>query len=474
MRTFEYSDARSHKFWNIEVQASTFTVHFGKVGTAGQKSTKNFGDEAAAQAAADKLIREKLGKGYRETTVAASGPQALRSALEAGIVEDPEDRAAHAALADFLMEQGDPQGEFIQVQLALEDETLPAAQRKKLQRREGELRDAHGAEWVGEWATLAHGTGPEGRGQLDFAGPGPSRFIRGIVAEATIDELNLDCARAFVNEPQTRLVRQLFLGGYAYQEPGDYDPGEYDIDAEDEFPARHVLPRWPYFANLRVFQFGWTSNEEYGDFCHFQCHLDDTDVPELVKRMPRLEELYVFASGTGAGKLFGSKTLSHLRVLQVYHNWNYPLEKLAANPALSRLTHLLLHPKAQGAWTAGVEPYITRAGVRAVLRSPHLKNLTQLRLRLTDLGDEGCRDIVLSGILKRLKMLDLRHGCVSDEGARTLAACADLKNLELLELSRNEMTDQGIATLKATGVVVRTEHQHRAGDREYLYEGDYE
>jgi uncharacterized protein (TIGR02996 family) len=45
----------------------------------------------------------------------------LREALEAALVENPDDLAAHRAYADHLMELGDPRGEFIQVQLALED-----------------------------------------------------------------------------------------------------------------------------------------------------------------------------------------------------------------------------------------------------------------------------------------------------------------------------------------------------------------
>ncbi len=324
---------------------------------------------------------------------------------------------------------------------------------------------------MGEWADLAPATGPEGRGQVDFPGPRPFRFIRGILAEVTIDQLTRKCAEAFVKAAQTRLVRRLFVGGYAHEEPDDEEEEEGEL-------SRDVLPRWPYFASLHVFQLGWTSNEEYGDFCHFQCHLGGGDVTELVGRMPRLEELYLFAWANGGG-LFGLKTLSHLRVLQAYHGYPYPLEKLAANPAFSRLTHLLLHPKARGAWTNPAdEPYIKFEGVRALLRSPHLKNLTHLRLRLTDIGDAGCEEIVKSGILGRLKVLDLRHGCVSDEGAKVLAACPDLKNLELLDLSRNELRPEGIAALQATGIPVQTEHQHgpttSLEDREYLYEGDYE
>jgi uncharacterized protein (TIGR02996 family) len=478
VRTFSYSDAKSHKFWNIELKGTSFTVIFGRIGTAGQTQTKTFADEEKARKEHDKLVREKLGKGYIETTPAAgSGPEALRAALEEAIREDPEDRTAHAAYADLLTEQGDPQGEFIQVQLALEDEGLPAAERKRLQQREEELLKAHRTEWVGEWADLAPTTGPEGRGQVDFPGPKPFRFIRGILAEVTIDELTLECAEAFVKAPRTRLVRRLFVGGYAQEEPGEYDPGDEDFADEYE-PSRSILPRWPHFANLRAFQLGWTSDEVYDDYCHFQCHLNGNEVAGLVARMPRLEELYLFASGTDMDRLFGLKTLSHLRVLQAYHSLPYPLEKLASNPAFSRLTHLLLHPKARGDWNYGDEPYITLKGVQALLRSPHLKNLTHLRLRLTDIGDAGCTEIVRSGILKRLKMLDLRHGCVGDEGARVLAACPDLKNLELLDLSRNELSQAGITALQAVGIEVQTEHQHgpttNIEDRQYLYEGDYE
>ncbi len=65
------------------------------------------------------------------------GLPSLQAALEEAIREDPEDRAAHAAYADLLTEQGNPQGEFIQVQMALDEEGLPAAERKRaLQRNE--------------------------------------------------------------------------------------------------------------------------------------------------------------------------------------------------------------------------------------------------------------------------------------------------------------------------------------------------
>ncbi|MFN7975657.1 MAG: DNA ligase [Acidobacteriota bacterium] len=65
-RRFELVDGASSKFWEIEVSGATHTVRFGRIGAAGQASTKTFADAATAAAAAQKLVAEKIGKGYRE------------------------------------------------------------------------------------------------------------------------------------------------------------------------------------------------------------------------------------------------------------------------------------------------------------------------------------------------------------------------------------------------------------------------
>src|SRR3954453_17448027 len=84
--------------------------------------------------------------------MSSQDPAALRQALEQALVENPDDRAAHAAYADLLTEQGDPRGEFISVHLALEDETRPPGERNRLQAREAELLRAHEREWLGDLA----------------------------------------------------------------------------------------------------------------------------------------------------------------------------------------------------------------------------------------------------------------------------------------------------------------------------------
>jgi superfamily I DNA and/or RNA helicase/predicted DNA-binding WGR domain protein len=65
-RYFECVEAGSKKFWEITVDGSQHTVRFGRIGSQGQSRTKAFPDGAAARRDADRLIREKLVKGYTE------------------------------------------------------------------------------------------------------------------------------------------------------------------------------------------------------------------------------------------------------------------------------------------------------------------------------------------------------------------------------------------------------------------------
>src|SRR5437773_11188809 len=80
----------------------------------------------------------------------------MREAFEQAILENPDEVANYAAYADWLTEQGDPRGEFIQVQLALEDESVPAKKRQELKRREKALLKEHEREWLGELEPFLH------------------------------------------------------------------------------------------------------------------------------------------------------------------------------------------------------------------------------------------------------------------------------------------------------------------------------
>jgi uncharacterized protein (TIGR02996 family) len=459
MRTFEYRDAKSAKFWSIDLEGKTFTVTFGRIGTAGQTQTKTFPDESKAIKEHDKLIAEKLAKGYAEKAPAAE-PPATQKALEQALAEDPDDRAAHAAYADYLAEQGDPRGEFIQVQLALEEPGLPARQRKELRKREGALLKRHAREWLGELAPhLLDGHG------YTFA------LARGWLDNLEVGSLTVAFARLLARAPQARLLRRLGIEHTPYADPGEYEPGP-DVPRGVNVPGLYPLRKAPWLDNVRAFRLG-----EEVDEPPFACHTRGEGVADLVKRMPRLEELYLFTHGIDRElkTLFGLKTLTRLRVLVVYHNGEpapHPLATLARNPCLGALTHLLIHPHGYSGGEEGSSLPLSQ--VRALVRSPHLKGLTHLQLRLSNMGDEGCREIVHSGILKRLKVLDLSYGCITDVGARILADCPDLRRLERLDVSCNWLTEEGEKALDAVGINVQTGGQREEGDDDYLYEGDWE
>jgi uncharacterized protein (TIGR02996 family) len=469
MRTFALTDGNGYRwFWNIEVAGPSWTVTAGKEGTPGQKRTRSFPDAEQALASAEAHIREKLAKGYSETTPTPPplAPPHLREALEQALTANPDDLSAHAAYADLLMEHDAPalaaRGEFIQVQLALEDALRPAEERKRLQRREQELLDAHRRAWLGGMAQEVLGD-PDEPFDPDDA-PCAYHFARGWLSRMVLGrDYSRDLARAIAQAPETRLVRELIL---------ESDERDYSAKEDD---ASRLLARSPSLGNVRVLRIGReVEADEWGTFNGtISRHFVD-----LVASLPHLEELHALVNGYDPAPLYALGNLTSLRVLRLYHlQRRHPLEVLADNPALGNLTHLLLHPHRCEIEHDPGGPFLDLAGGRALLHSPHLKKLTHLQLRLCAMGDAGVSEIIRSGILKRLRVLDLRHGCVTDEGARMLASCPDLKRLERLDVDRNALTPEGVAALRSVVAEVRGDDQQtpqELGNRWYLYEGDTE
>jgi predicted DNA-binding WGR domain protein len=62
----EFIDEKSNKFWEITQEGNSFTARYGKIGSDGQTQTKSFTSEETAQKEAEKLLKEKLKKGYAE------------------------------------------------------------------------------------------------------------------------------------------------------------------------------------------------------------------------------------------------------------------------------------------------------------------------------------------------------------------------------------------------------------------------
>jgi len=65
-RRFEFEEGSSSKFWAVERNARKVTVTFGRIGSTGQEKTKSFPTDAKAAQEEEKLIAEKIKKGYSE------------------------------------------------------------------------------------------------------------------------------------------------------------------------------------------------------------------------------------------------------------------------------------------------------------------------------------------------------------------------------------------------------------------------
>ncbi|MEU8361080.1 DUF4132 domain-containing protein [Nonomuraea sp. NPDC048882] len=71
-RTLTFVGGGSAKFWEVRQDGSELHIRYGRMGTAGQTQVKSFGSAAGATAAADKLVAEKLRKGYTEDETVSS------------------------------------------------------------------------------------------------------------------------------------------------------------------------------------------------------------------------------------------------------------------------------------------------------------------------------------------------------------------------------------------------------------------
>ena len=74
-RRFIYQDAKSDKFWDIEFEGTTQTVVYGKTGTAGREAVKEFATAEECTKESEKLIAQKLKKGYTELAEGEAAPE---------------------------------------------------------------------------------------------------------------------------------------------------------------------------------------------------------------------------------------------------------------------------------------------------------------------------------------------------------------------------------------------------------------
>ncbi len=87
MPRYEFKEGTSNKFWEITLDGTSFTTKYGKIGTDGQETIKEWDDEDKAKKEYDKLIAEKTKKGYK--LVSGGGGSASAAAAPAKAAKKP-------------------------------------------------------------------------------------------------------------------------------------------------------------------------------------------------------------------------------------------------------------------------------------------------------------------------------------------------------------------------------------------------
>jgi predicted DNA-binding WGR domain protein len=74
MPRHEFVEGTSSKFWDIKLAGASFTTTFGTIGANGQTQIKKFASPEAAKKEHDKLVAEKVKKGYELAAARAHRP----------------------------------------------------------------------------------------------------------------------------------------------------------------------------------------------------------------------------------------------------------------------------------------------------------------------------------------------------------------------------------------------------------------
>ena len=418
------------RYWEIVRDGKRLIIRNGTIGGGPPHvAVETFWFARRAIAAYEERVELQRAAGFGEV-VAVPEPTARNAELEAAIRAHRDDPHAYDIYADWLQEHGNPFGELILLQRALDEHADPA---KKV--RMGELRRALGGdkpdiftvEWRwGFWRVL----------RIDNA--------------AADDELDpvAELAPVFARFACSQL-ETLRIGDLQYEDNARLIPM---VIAE---AGRH-----PWAAGLRHLHLGDVADIDLGMFSVGR-------VGEAVTRaFPNLEELRIWSGDLQADQPFGIGGLSLARLekltIETVAMSRVHLTALCAGnlPALTSLT----------LWF-GSERYgadCTVADLEPILEGRAFPHLTTLGLCNFEHEHELARTIHSARIAPQLRHLDLSKGTIDDDSAIELASHRDtFTALESLDLSENHLSRRGIDVLERAfaGVALGIGEQKPADSR---------
>lgn len=436
MTRLEFVEGSSKKFWEVDQDGKRVVVRWGRLGTDGQSKTHAFSSPAIAAAQLDVLVASKLKKGYRRAGGDAPLASARNPALEAAMFDAGDDARPALVYADWLQAQGNPWGELITVQHALEkkpkDKALRAREKVLLAPLGIPEKDYAKVAWRRGVLESVHLFNQKDWMDMSFDALGPAKKIFDLPMCDGLAELHTGVLRWEANakdvftvlsdaakRPFAKRLKRLFLGDV---------PDDIDM-------AHHVI------GDLRKLS-AWFPNLEW-----LKLHSGDQSWSgprtfELAPlKLPRLETLIIETC-----------SLSKQRADAVMKS---------ELPAL-RTLELWFGSAREGA-------VMSSKALAPLLDGGRFPRVTHLGLRNAEFTNELCTVLPRTKVAAQLESLDLSMGTMDAAGAQALAAgAAAFKKLKKLDVSDSFLVKSDLAALKKAfkGVELAAKEQKAVDENE--------
>ena len=464
-RKFEFSDNKSHKFWNIEHSGKKVETSYGRIGGKSQATVKEFADDAKAKAHFEKLIEQKTSKGYVEV----GGSTA--SSSSGGSMDSGGRRVFHFVSGSsskfWAIEKKGCGLEVTYGKIGTNGQT------KSKEFPTQEKADAAYEKLVSEKVSKGY-VEAAGGGSEDSAGTLSPMMFATTKSTDDIGEL-----KTFVGKRVARYkIPKDFKkdGKSAYEIYTDWDDeGEFEfmdminsfflcegVEAIEAFvlgnwscdgpePADPIVEKMlkekGKLQNLVALFFGDIGQEE-----NEISWIENCELGPLINALPNLELFRVRgATGLGLSKLKHDK----LRALAVESGGlDRKVVKQLSQAKLPNLEYLEL-------WL-GTSDYggnCTVNDLQPILKGKLFPKLKYLGLRNSEIADEIAGVAASSPILQQLETLDLSLGTMTDEGAQALSALPSEISLKRLDVHHNYLSKTGVKKIKALPLTVNVRDQ---------------
>jgi predicted DNA-binding WGR domain protein len=501
MPRYELVEGTSSKFWEITLDGASFTASWGRIGTRGQSKRQDFVDEPAALVAYEKLVAEKVKKGYQPADGASTPAPARSSARKQlvvrlennhqwrelilsgakllqrhGFIGKPkvEDESAETHpseaeakdLLDFLVaryvKSGSKEvsrevreiGELdTPAAVAGRAKSNPALERQCLDHPDDAQKWSMYAEWL------------QTEGDLH----GELAAFRAAGKDTDALRLMSTHAEAFWGELAGKIDTCIcdLIARHGFFVGATVKRGGYDSKQKLDELTKQLLAL-PIARFITALRFGLASYESdndwtktlaavlaskqapdmkrlaFDDYTSEDCEISWTafgDFSRIWKGLPKLEHLHI-RSGQGGelGTIVHGALKTFIRESGGLSGGELDTIVKAKWPQLERLD----------LWTgsANYEAEATVDALQPILAAKGLPNLRHLGIINSELGPELIPLLAKSSVLKQLKVLDLSKGVLTDAEAELLLAHRDaFAHLERFDLSENLLED-GLDPLK--------------------------